>query len=309
MADRHLNLFYSYNRSPSEELIEDNLTRAFIQVLRGLSPGTCGWFLHRLLDTRDANLGECDFARADFALQDRLTEPAHEFKLKRIVTMSTRAPEAEDGEPSEVPTGGSRPDAWVYDSNSEIRSYCLLIECKRGENPIDSDQLRRHAQEWFHLPLEEVGQSSLEWYDVLNAIEAAKELATGPSRQELHLLAQLEQFLGFFDYRLFKGFRFDKRELTSSPDWRLFHGEARHGLFRLDELHQVPEFSLCRAREGALEQGGLLHFDRLKPAPTFKLRGATGTTKTVTDWMFRFGRLGPVPAFNLINKKGDKHGR
>ncbi|MEO0080807.1 MAG: hypothetical protein ABIL25_00740 [candidate division WOR-3 bacterium] len=34
MEDRHLNLFYSYNQSREAELIENNLTRAFIQALR-----------------------------------------------------------------------------------------------------------------------------------------------------------------------------------------------------------------------------------------------------------------------------------
>ena len=45
--DRHLNLFYTYNRDP--EFIENNLTRAFIVTLRALGGDTRRALLKQLL--------------------------------------------------------------------------------------------------------------------------------------------------------------------------------------------------------------------------------------------------------------------
>jgi hypothetical protein len=151
MTDKHLNLFYSYHIEESSPLCEDNLTRAFVQVLRALSVGTRGSLLHSIIDPADESLRGCDFSRAEFALQNHFRGPAHEFRNKRIVTIATHAPEPAEATPEERPPGGSRPDAWIYDTDSQERSYCLLIECKRGGNEIDPDQLRRHAWEYpFH---------------------------------------------------------------------------------------------------------------------------------------------------------------
>ncbi|MBM3331909.1 hypothetical protein FJY68_08695 [candidate division WOR-3 bacterium] len=283
MADPHLNLFYSYNRSPESELIEDNLTRAFIQVLRALSAEARGWFLDQLFKDQDNGLSECDFTRAEFALQDHMTKPAHEFEVKRIVTLSTRVPETEEIKPEEQPSGGSRPDAWIYDSNERERSYCLLIECKRGDNPIDPAQLKRHTQEWFHAPLKEIVQTPLKWNDVLEAIEAAKNPPSRLNGQELHIVGQLEQFLGFFGYRVFKGFGFAG-------------------------LRRVPDFRLACARARSSEHGGLFHFAELGPPLDFRLRNAAASSATEKDRLYCFKALGAAPAFRLCTRKGDEHG-
>ena len=47
MPDRHLNLFFSYNSD--NELIENNLTRAFVVMLRAVGPSTRERILHHLL--------------------------------------------------------------------------------------------------------------------------------------------------------------------------------------------------------------------------------------------------------------------
>ena len=71
MTDPHLNLFYSYNQD--NELIENNLTRAWIVTLRMLSAEIRNLFLQTLfknhLQVPDEQLPS--FRTAHFALQGK----------------------------------------------------------------------------------------------------------------------------------------------------------------------------------------------------------------------------------------------
>jgi hypothetical protein len=229
-----------------------------------------------------AELAAHDYERADTRLQDYMDRSiSMSCDSKHIVTIATSRPQEEDGEPTEQNDveGGAKPDAWIFDKDNQ--AYCLLFECKRGGNPVAKDQVLRHAKEWFGMtPAKAEGRTvSLTWQDVLRAKEITLAMQPELNEQERLVLEALEEFLGFFGYRLFKGFKFAKLQAPSG--WRLSSREARHGPFRFDELRPAPRFRLCHARDGHQNEAGL----------------------------FRFDRLDPVPAFSLLNKKGDKHGR
>jgi len=302
MADKHLNLFYSYNASEDAELIENNLTRAFIQTLRALSGRT----RNRLLWSLDKRMEEHDFSHAEFALQGHIDKPDCNCLDRYVATIATRAMDADEDSQSERETRESIPDAWLFDKDEH--RYCLLIECKRGGNPLDQQQVLSHAKNYFGMDAGEAERRtvSLTWQDVLRAMEEALAQEPRPNEQEEHVLRSLERFLGFFDYRLFKGFSFAK--LEPPPAWQL-REPVRRALFRFDELRDVPGFRLSSSRVAASEQDGRFCFDQLEPAPTFRLRSATATVTAVKDRLFRLERLGAVPAFSLCNKKGGKHGR
>ncbi|GAF93132.1 unnamed protein product, partial [marine sediment metagenome] len=78
MDDKYLNLFFSYNQD--NELIEDNLTRAFILSLSLLSPSSLQVILSKLLtdpyksNSTQQNPFEIDFSNAKFALQGNIDE-------------------------------------------------------------------------------------------------------------------------------------------------------------------------------------------------------------------------------------------
>lgn len=76
MADRHLNLFYTYNRD--SELIENNLTRAFIVFLSIVSSEARNKILSTLLERSHKTINNTvdaeglDLANASFALQSNI---------------------------------------------------------------------------------------------------------------------------------------------------------------------------------------------------------------------------------------------
>lgn len=264
MTDRHLNLFYSYNKSENAELIENNLTRAFIQTLRALS----GRVRNSLLYTLDERLREHDFSGANFALQGHIDGPDCDCREKYIVTIATRTMNTDVDDQTEYETYGSIPDAWVFDNAAH--SYCLLIENKRGGNPLDQQQILSHAKNYFGLDTDESRQRTvpLVWLDVLRAVEEAIAQEPPPNEQERYVLDCLGEFLGFFDYRRFKGFRFDGIESCSV--WRL-SAPTRRGLFLVDELLDVPNFRLFRVAAMAATMNASLRFDQLRTPPTFRL--------------------------------------
>ena len=213
--DRHLNLFYSYNQD--SELIENNLTRAWIVTLRLLSPQVREHLLQHLLGKAFQRqpgqiMPQLSFVQAQFALQthmDRLL--SRRAKLRYLLTIATERLDLEAGEnQAQAPLiepnlySDSIPDAWIFDPGGE---YCFLIESKVGDYPLDPDQLFSHTEGWL-------GQSktdapahmlSLTWVDVASAIQ---QLDIAMNDQEMLLLENLVEFLSLYGYRPFKGFSF-----------------------------------------------------------------------------------------------------
>jgi hypothetical protein len=287
MADRHLNLFYSYHIEESSLLFEDNLTRAFIQVLRLLSGPVRDRLLRSLfsISKKSAELTAYNYERAETALQEHMDECVSRRCVgKHVITIATRRPDEEpdDGERRHDPEGGSRPDAWIFDGqNSE---YCLLLECKRGGYEVNRSQIQRHASRWFGMDAADV-QIDLTWYDVLKTVEQEQQYAREAAQHEReYALSGLIGFLDQFGYRLFKGFRFA-------------------------ELQEVPDFRLASTRATPPEHGGMFNFAELKPPLDFSLQTAASSSPTDKNRLFPFEALGAAPAFRLCSRKGDKHGR
>lgn len=288
MADRHLNLFYSYNQSREAELIENNLTRAFIQVLRALSGPVRNRLLRSLFSSRpeSATLASYDYERAETALQDNMDDAvSKKCAGKHVIAIATRRPdeESDDGTQQHDVEGSSKPDAWIYDGQKH--EFCLLIECKRGGNEIDPEQLQRHARRWFGMDAADVHRVDLTWQYVLKVVEQEQQLAQKDNQHEREYV--LSGFIGFlqeFGYRLFKGFHFA-------------------------DLRDVPGFRLANTRTKSSERGGLFHFTSLGPPPDFRLRTAAAGLRTAKHRLFCFEELGTAPRFRLRTRKGDNHGR
>jgi hypothetical protein len=244
MSDRHLNLFYTYNRDA--ELVENNLTRAWIVSLKLLSGRVRDGLLRSLLEEPFRSLamsqpGELPcFVNAQFALQGYMdASQANEFPDQYILTIasnryggieddSTTKPEAQEREGTsgaQSSTSGtySIPDAWIYD---EKEGYCFLIEAKVGLNPVDDAQVKAHAAHWFGMTGREDVRSRLlplTWIDVLQAIGEVRSGRSGGdvslNDQESQILEALEDFIGFFGYHIFYGFDF--RPLQNPPKFTI----------------------------------------------------------------------------------------
>jgi hypothetical protein len=222
MDDQHLNLFYSYNRD--NELIENNLARAWIVTLRMLSAETRNQLLQILFDELIQKLGHQPpaFKNANFALQGYFdTHLLDTISLRFIVTIASER-EFEPGEDSSAwdDTGisSSIPDAWIYDPD---QGYCFLIEAKIGTNPLDTDQVYSHASGWLGITKDQLSNHliPLTWHDVLCTLQSIN--LDMISQIEAQLIMEFTHFLGFFGYRLFMGFNFSS--LLDAPEFSLLH--------------------------------------------------------------------------------------
>ncbi len=220
MRDLHLNLFYSYNRDT--ELIENNLTRALIVTLSGISRNTKAAFFKHLFEGSvksffaQGNEVWQILADAEFSLQSNIDESqVANCQRKAVLTIASdyfliNEPLEEDtqdniSEISANPYLGSIPDAWIYNFEA---GYCILIEVKVGNNPVSSEQVIAHFSGWFDAPPSEIEEYlvSITWLDVviaLSKIHASVQSAELPSNdQESFLLSQLSEFLAIFGYKV-----------------------------------------------------------------------------------------------------------
>jgi hypothetical protein len=232
MADRHLNLFYTYNRD--NELIENNLTRAFIVFLSIVSGETRHMILSSLLkrsrktiDT-PADAEGLQFKNARFALQSNINRhfPKNS-DTKVLLTLSTEhldissstagADSNATGKSEDDSDYPSVPDAWIYDDS---RSYCILIEAKVGSYPLEIAQLEAHARGWLGSSLQKLKSSnalfSITWIDVLQTLREVLNDRSSIDHAEGSLLSHMMEFIGYFDYRIFEGFDFSG--LCDPPD-------------------------------------------------------------------------------------------
>lgn len=248
-ADPHLNLFYSYNRD--NDLIENNLTRAFIVTLGLLQPAMRSLVITRILSTAhivdhvklpDLNI---DCTGMVFALQNHIDRDlAIAARRKFILTLSESslmvAPNPDRQEAASVP------DGWLYSSDGD---YCVLIEAKVGRNPLDRNQVVSHAAEWFGLRSEEEVRSAIlmsSWELVCEALVEGIENtgSIGATTIEIDLLSELLGYLRLFGYRSFRGFRLSSINEPSTMSLR-----TRVSKLSIDGLLPPPEFSLARFKE------------------------------------------------------------
>jgi hypothetical protein len=267
--DRHLNLFYTYNRDP--ELIENNLTRAWIVTLRMLSGETRHRLLHTLLDPHAVQQSlnwrpdEFNFEQVELALQGNVDKARTRQCAERyIVAIASLRYQVESGDNSETETTGSPyssiPDAWLIDP---FNRYCFLIESKVGFNPVNDEQIRSHG-DWLGFATQvDLAQHliALTWFDVAEALVLTHDFASEPEKQ---LLWHLQQYLSFFGYQLFQGLKFS--EIQAPPAFAFaFRPGAAHYL-NFERLGPPPAFTL------ALQPAArLLKFERLCPPPGFHI--------------------------------------
>jgi hypothetical protein len=257
-----MNLFYSYNES--NQLIENNLTRAWIVSLKLLSGMVRNHLLKALL-ARPLGVERLpDFSQARFALQAHMSKEISRQSAQRfILAIATERFEEDQEEPDEAvdtgsastmqPSGGgSIPDGWIY----EEKNYVYLVESKIGTNPLGAPQLFGEARDWFGFDEQEARGHilALTWYDVMAAIErtiqgarSGKLLLNG---QEHLILNEFGTYLGFFGYRLFRGFRLS--ELGNKPDFSVLPSGYSHA--------------------GESDQEGSLTFSGMREPPKLKLR-------------------------------------
>jgi len=220
MADKHLNLFYTYNRD--SELIENNLTRAFIVLVSILTDDLRERFLSNLLERagqakEDISGNGWDFSGAQFALQSNIKRRIpREAKTQVLLTIGSEHLTVESILEGDSPTGlmqqqsdseyTSIPDAWITGPDND---YCILIEAKTGTYPLDIDQLEAHARDWFGVSLTALLQSnallSLTWMDVLEALNYLLTQAAGIESSEQALIRHFIEFLKYYGYYHFDG--------------------------------------------------------------------------------------------------------
>lgn len=267
MQDRHLNLFYSYNRD--SELIENNLTRALMVTLRMLGDEARNAFLQTFLAEGfqrlhpDQPVELPDFSAAQFSLQGYMDKRiSRRMQHRYVLAIASHRYDEMHWEERMAGLeqdslairddlyGGSIPDGWIYDTQDE---YCYLIEAKVGSYPLTRSQIYSHAREWLGWQSEDDIERhvlSLTWADVLYAIQEVRQThAAGEldlNSQELAILTDLKDFIQFFGYTLFQGISF--RELQSAPDFALVPGaslfQERRTLFNFSDLGHPPLFQI-----------------------------------------------------------------
>jgi len=232
-TDKHLNLFYTYNRDA--ELIENNLTRAFIVVLSAVSGETRHHLLSALLEKsrkmtqNPAGIARFDFTNACFALQSNIDRSIPQNSSgKVLLTISTEPLDlsshliatemAQPHEDNDERSFASVPDAWIYND-----TYCLLLEVKVGDYPLNIGQLHAHARDWFGLSLNHLRSHhalcSVTWIDVLEALDAMSKERAYIHPVEETLLQHIREFVGYYGYRLFAGIDFGA--LDAPPDFAI----------------------------------------------------------------------------------------
>ncbi|MDQ3507021.1 MAG: hypothetical protein M3494_03250 [Actinomycetota bacterium] len=254
MADRHLNLFYTYNRD--SELIENNLTRAFIVFLSIVSGGTRHRILSNLvgessmLSDGSASIESLDFTNADFALQSNIDRHiSRNSARKMLLTISTEPLDISSGMTANESMSGddfrSVPDAWIYDVT---RDYCVLIEVKAGSYPLDVGQLQAHAIHWLDTNLQSLDSHnalySVTWAEVLRVLKEILNEHPNLNPSEKTLVSHMEEFIGFYGYRLFDGFDFS--DACDSPGFMVRVSPSSEGdVLELDfhKLSAVPDFT------------------------------------------------------------------
>jgi hypothetical protein len=131
--NRHLNMFYPYRR----EVIEQNLTRALIIVLRILNSEARNTLLKVIVgDVCPSSL--TDEEQLVYTIEDA-TAPPKNCKFKRLVAISTTGVIKEDSDTD----AKSIPDAQIRVGSGN--DAVIMIESKVRSNTLSLDQLKRHA--------------------------------------------------------------------------------------------------------------------------------------------------------------------
>lgn len=212
MRGRHHNIFYYY-RGPSkagaamdaqeqahQRQVEDNTTKALVNVLENSEPALTASFLRRFVP--GAALDGLD--GREYHLQGGPQDPANDKWLLGISVLGELDPRPA----AAAPRGGSRIDAAIHLPGSSL----ALIEVKVVEY-LDPHQLVRHAKEWaMPLPPTDVAEWPSEgpwrrarWADIHEWASEASRTVTDPVSR--FLVDQLCEYLELTGLASFAGFR------------------------------------------------------------------------------------------------------
>lgn len=190
MADRHLNLFYTYNRD--NELIENNLTRAFIVFLSTVSGEVRHKILSTLLGRSDKTNGSSadaeglDFKDACFALQSNINPylPQNADR-KALLTISTEPLDISSG------TAGERPML-------EVTAHVRLLPPSQVANLLYSPPPGFHIDLRLADPILERELEDTKSLCCLRHESAEGSSQAGPKRQVLipHCPGRFARFSG-----------------------------------------------------------------------------------------------------------------
>jgi len=283
--DKHLNCFYSYNHN--NELIENNLTRAFILTLKGISNKNKVNFLSSL----NPIFSSYDFSYSNFALQSNIEKDPKKFENKFILTLSNDTFFLFEKEFKECGKElienilinkicshdtpehlrdlchGSIPDAWIFDDYGT--NYCFLIECKKQDDRINYPQLIRHAYENFgYSDINEIEKCiiKLTWHEILEGFLNIVSNEICDNEQERFIIQNFIEFLGFFGYYSFKGFNFNK--LTRYPHFNFIKDDYKK-TFEFTNLKNPPKFNINFPMINSINR--LFNFYDLAKHPNIKL--------------------------------------
>jgi hypothetical protein len=198
------NVFHYY-RGPSasggdvERQVEDNTTKALVNVLEHSMPALTVSFLKRFLGEEPAST---DF---HYSLQ----RGPREIKARRRFLLGISA----GGVASTLPRGtdaakpGGRVDAAIYLPGQHL----TVIEVKVGDAPLDPKQMARHAARW--------GITS-EWRPArwIDVYRWAREERSSRRELERFLLGQLIEYLEITGLSPFNGFRVEDFQALRGTD-------------------------------------------------------------------------------------------
>lgn len=245
--DCHLNLFYSYNQG--NELIENNLTRAFIVTLKLLSQSTSQLLFKRMLKSIWSDKDFSFVQNMDYALQGNV--PIQRGEIKRIPRKFLIALTGNniikgldkfktEGTVENFKICHGIPDAWIFEK-SKTPEFCFLIECKTIEDTLTAEQIISYAKLFYGMnEFNEIERNLIQitWYDVLETCESLIKENSIKNKQEERLIKNLMEFLGFYGVGLFKGFDFSA--IPELPGYDL----STYIDFRFNEMPDLPDYRI-----------------------------------------------------------------
>jgi hypothetical protein len=251
MRDRHLNIFYTYNRD--NQLIENNLTRALIVTLDLLTGSSKDRLIKEIFNrsllgrVAQNEIHTYSFDPSSFSLQGHMDKEWS--RCTANCYLFTIAGYSLDIVRTDSAGYGSIPDAWIFDREQEL---CILIEVKLVGGELGHNQLYAHAADWLHLKEErEIADRliSVTWTDIAETLHSLRSGKAGSlnilTPQDLDLLSQLQTYIGFYGVLVFEGIRFE--DLLPAPTCSLplqkLKFQMEHA-FDFHELKPPPNFNI-----------------------------------------------------------------
>lgn len=266
-TDRHLNIFYSYNRD--NELIENNMTRAFIVSMRIISRKLRSHILSKLLKSNVKLELLSRLENIDFALQENIpisVDKLREITNKYIITLTGNniIEDLEKYSDSKLFDKVQfspyiKPDAWIFD-NEKDPNFCFMIECKTINDVLNAEQIIAYAKYFFGIynydEMEKI-IIRISWYDIVDICSDLLRDDFLGNEQEALVLENLIGYLSYCNVIPFTGFTFDN--IPKFPEYNI----AEFLEFNFDRMPEMPIYEFSVFIDFGLE--------RLPKLPSYKI--------------------------------------